>query len=77
MKAITILERMLHIIYSYILLVLIGNTNVRRKFSIEFSFLENWRKMIEDYLERGIILVDSTEAKNLIQEATIYTMVDD
>ena len=37
----------------------------------------DWRKPIKDYLERGIILTDSTEAKKLIQEAAIYTMVDD
>ncbi|KAI9125398.1 hypothetical protein K1719_004014 [Acacia pycnantha] len=35
------------------------------------------RKPIIDYLERGVFLEDSTEAKKLVREAALYMMVDD
>ena len=37
----------------------------------------DWRKPIQDNLERGIISTDSAETKKLIREATMYTTVDD
>ena len=41
------------------------------------SVATDWRKPIQDYLERGIIPTDPTEAKKLIREAAVYTIVDD
>ena len=37
----------------------------------------DWRKSIQDYLERGIIPTDPTAAKKLIREAAVYTIIDD
>ncbi|KAI9128684.1 hypothetical protein K1719_000167 [Acacia pycnantha] len=41
------------------------------------STATDWRKPIEDYLERGIVPLEKTEARKLIREAAVYTMVDD
>ncbi|KAI9079956.1 hypothetical protein K1719_038021 [Acacia pycnantha] len=37
----------------------------------------DWKKPIEDYLERGIIPDDAMEAKMLVRDAAKYTMVED
>ncbi|KAI9100747.1 hypothetical protein K1719_024109 [Acacia pycnantha] len=44
---------------------------------MDISTATDWRKPLEDYLERGILPLEPTEAKKLIREATVYTMVED
>ncbi|KAI9089702.1 hypothetical protein K1719_028995 [Acacia pycnantha] len=37
----------------------------------------DWRKPLEDYIERGIVPLGIANAQKLIREAAVYTMVDD
>ena len=41
------------------------------------SAATDWRKPIQDYLEKAIIPTDPVEAKKLIREVAMYTVVDD